>query len=370
MSATSLVFFLLGLVLLVVGAEALVRGASRLAAAVGVSPLVVGLTVVAFGTSAPELAVSISAAVSSPAGANIALGNVVGSNIFNVLFILGVSALVTPLVVSQQLVRRDVPLMIGASVVVWFLAADGRVGRLDGLLLVAGIIGYTTYAFVQGRNEGRAVVKEDAADFGRSVRASGGVGRNLLWVAAGLGMLVLGSRWLVQGAVALAQSLGVSDLVIGLTVVAAGTSLPEVATSVMAGLRGERDIAVGNVVGSNLFNLLCVLGGSAAVAPGGVMVSPVAIAFDLPVMTATAVACLPIFFTGHRISRWEGGVFLGYYIAYVSYLMLTATQADFLPTFRAALLGFVVPLTVLTLVVAAGRQWWKDPGDQDRPGAA
>lgn len=255
--------FLVGLGLLVLGAESLVRGASRLAASVGVSPLVIGLTVVAFGTSAPEMAVSIS---SSLAGhADVAVGNVVGSNIFNVLFILGVSALLVPLVVSQQLVRFDVPLMLGISVVLWLLSLDHRIGMVDGALLFGGIILYTWWAIRTSRRESRLVEQEYAAEFGERDRSLGRIAFDVFRVALGLALLVTGSNWFVDGAIEIAEAFGVSDLVIGLTLIAAGTSMPELATSVVAGLRGERDIAVGNIVG-NIFNILAVLGMSGLVA--------------------------------------------------------------------------------------------------------
>lgn len=355
MSLAAVAFFLLGLVLLTLGADWLVRGASRLGSAFGISPLVIGLTVVAFGTSAPELAVSLKSALGGQP--DLALGNVVGSNIFNVLFILGVSALITPLVVSQQLIRLDVPLMVGASVLVYLLALDGQVGRLEGACLAAGILAYTAFAVVKSRRETAEVRQEYDEALGAEVKAPGGTLRSLLLVAVGLGLLVLGARWLVEGAVTMARLLGVSELVIGLTVVAAGTSLPEVAASIVASLRGERDIAVGNVVGSNLFNLLAVLGCASAVSPEGVRVSSQALAFDLPVMVAVAVACLPIFFTGHRISRGEGALFLGYYCAYTALLILQAKGHWALPVLGIALMVFVLPLTAITLGISTWRAW-------------
>lgn len=342
-----------GFVLLVVGAEALVRGASRIAVGAGISPLVVGLTVVAFGTSAPELAVSVGASLSGQS--SLALGNVVGSNIFNVLLILGVAALVAPLRVSSQLVRLDVPLGIGAGVGVLLLALDGTIGWGDGLLLVGGILVYTAYLLRQIR--AGAVEAGGVSDDGGG-EGTGSFGQwivNLGFVLGGLVMLVFGARWLVEGAVAVARRLGVSELVIGLTLVAGGTSLPELATSVLAGLRGERDIAVGNVVGSNLFNLLAVLGGAALVAPGGVAVSGAVLWFDLPVMIAVAVACLPVFITGHTIARWEGGLFLGLYAAYTAYLILAAARHDALSSFSLVMAAFVLPLVAVTLAVTALR---------------
>ena len=351
-----LVRFVLGLLLLLFGAEALVRGASRLAAAAGVSALVIGLTVVAFGTSAPELAVSVGAVLSGNGGADVAVGNVVGSSIFNVLAILGLSAVIAPLVIDQQLVRVDVPLMILASALVFAMSRDGIIGRGEGLILFAGIVAYTGFAIRNGRREGLAVAAEYEAAFGQPARGGRAMAVNLGLLVLGLAMLLVGSRWLVEGAVSVARHLGISELVIGLTIISAGTSLPELATSAMASLRGERDIAAGNVIGSNLFNILCVLGATASVAPGGLAVSPAAVGFDIPVMLAAAVACLPIFFVGNKISRWNGWLFLGYYGAYAGFLFMRAAQHAALPRFSQVMLAFVLPLTVLAILLPVWRQ--------------
>jgi cation:H+ antiporter len=350
----AILLFVIGLGFLILGAEALVRGSSRLAAAIGISPLVIGLTVVAFGTSSPELAVSVKSALSGQP--NIALGNVVGSNIFNVLFILGVSALIAPLVVTQQLVRLDVPLMIALSFIVLILSLDKNLSRTDGIMLVAGLVIYVWFLIYQSRRETIAVQEEYAKEFGKEKRARGNAIKNAGMVLGGFVLLVLGSRWLVDSAVSFAKYLGVSELVIGLTIVAAGTSLPEVVTSVIAAIRGERDIAVGNVVGSNIFNIMGVLGFASIVAPTGIGVSTAVIGFDIPVMIAAALACLPIFFTGSVISRQEGALLLGYYVAYTLYLILAASHHDSLPGFSAVMLYFVIPLTAVTLIIVALRE--------------
>jgi cation:H+ antiporter len=360
MSFTILLLLAAGVALLTGGANLLVRGSSRLATLWGISPLVIGLTVVAFGTSAPEMAVSVESAYSGQT--DIALGNVVGSNTFNVLFILGLCAVILPLRVAQQLLWLDVPLMIGASVFLFLLAVDGSISRFDGIMLFSGIVLYTIFAVKQGHKESREVLSEYIGEFGpRQGRWIDSLPAHVVFVILGLAMLVLGARWFVNGAVQIARLIGVSELVIGLTVVAAGTSLPEVAASVVASLRGERDIAVGNVVGSNLFNILAVLGLSGIVASGGIAVAPAAITFDIPVMIAVALACAPIFFTGHKIARWEGGVFLLYYGAYTSYLLLNAAEHDSLPNFSAAMLQFAIPLTVLTLIIVYVRHAAKSP---------
>jgi len=346
MDAWTVVRLVGGLFLLVLGAEWLVRGASRLAARAGISPLVIGLTVVAFGTSAPELAVSLGAALRDEA--ELAAGNVIGSNIFNVLFILGAAAVITPLLVAQDLVRRDVPLVIGASVLCWLLAADGAIDRADGILLLLGLVSYTWWLVVEARRDG-AAPEFDAAELTHP--AAGSLWRNLLWVAFGLLLLVLGSQWLVDGAKQLARWLGIGEVVIGLTIVAAGTSLPELATSVLAAIRGQRDIAIGNVVGSNAFNLLGVLGSAAMVAPSGLPVSRSMLMLDLPLMTAAAVACLPLFAKGQRIPRWQGAIFLLAYVGYTVHLVLQATGHAAGEGYAHWMLRLVLPLAVSAMII-------------------
>jgi cation:H+ antiporter len=354
-AAGNALLIIAGLAGLVVGGELLVRGASRLAAALGLQPVVIGLTVVAFGTSAPELAVGIQAAFGGRP--DLIVGNVVGSNIYNVLLVLGLSALVAPLVVKQQLVRLDVPLMVGASVAMFVLALDGNIAPLEGLALFGLLLFYLVTVVRMSRREDPEVMAEYAREFGarpgRDLRAwlvNGGL------VGGGLVALVLGADWVVRGAVATAEALGISELVIGLTVVAIGTSLPELVTSIVAAIRGERDLAVGNIVGSNIFNIMCVLALTAYVAPGGVDISSAALALDLPFMVAVGIACLPIFFTGHVIARWEGALFVLYGIGYTSYLVLDATAHTALPLFNLVTIAFVVPLTVLTLVLVTWRE--------------
>ncbi|MFZ3041258.1 MAG: calcium/sodium antiporter [Thiobacillus sp.] len=341
--------FVLGLAALVVGAEAMVRGASRLAVSWGISPLVVGLTVVAFGTSAPEMAVSVGAALSGTS--DLAIGNVVGSNIANILLILGVSALVAPLLVHAQIIRQEVPVMIGATLLVVVMALDGGISRVEAGLLFALVMAYTVFLVVQSRRAS----KDDETEFAGEIPTSQW---DRHWsvqaalVLGGLALLVLGADWLVGAAVVFAKYFGVSDLVVGLTVVAIGTSMPEIATSLIAALRGQRDIAVGNVIGSNIFNLLAVLGAAGMASTGGLNVPEAARNFDLWVMLAVAFACLPILLTGREIARWEGVVFLGYYAAYLLYLVLAAQQHDSLPAYSGIMLSYVMPLTVVTLAVS------------------
>ncbi|HAC66207.1 MAG TPA: sodium:calcium antiporter [Cyanothece sp. UBA12306] len=338
---------LAGLVLLVIGAEMLVKGASNLAVSLGVSPLVIGLTIVAYGTSSPEMAVAIQSSFAGKAG--IALGNVIGSNIFNVLVILGLSALAMPLMVDQQLIRLDVPIMIGISCLTLFFGIDGLISRSDGIVLLLGGIIYTGFLIYQGSkqdNQNKEAGSESVIGLSKLQWVN-----NIGLILGGTGLLVLGSRWLVLSSISIARTIGVSELVIGLTIVAAGTSLPELATSIIATLKGERDIAVGNVIGSNIFNILAVLAISSIFAPNGIPVENAAIGFDLPVMIAIAIACLPIFFTGNIINRWEGFLFISYYIAYTTYLILRSTEHDSLPIFSNVMLLFVIPITVITLII-------------------
>ena len=339
--------FVLGLVVLVVGADVMVRGASRLAVSFGVSPLVVGLTVVAFGTSAPEMAVSVGSALAGTP--DLAIGNVVGSNIANVLLILGISALITPLLVDEQIIRQEIPIMIGASALLVVMALDGNIGLLESIVLFALVITYTVFLVIQSRRASKAVQDEFETGIPTSTWDSHWAVQIGL-IAAGLAMLVVGADWLVDAAVAFARAFGVSDLVIGLTVVAVGTSMPEIATSIVAAMRGQRDIAVGNVVGSNVFNILAVLGAAGIASGAGLPVSEAARNFDLWVMLAVAFACLPIMITGREIARWEGVVFLAYYAAYTAWLVLQAQQHASVPAFSGIMLGYVMPITVITIV--------------------
>ena len=359
-----IVWFFAGLGALVLGASLLVRGAGKLALSLGISPLVVGLTIVALGTSAPEIAVSVASVIDGKT--DMAVGNVVGSNIFNVLFILGVSALIVPLVVHRQLIRQEVPIMFGVSLLMALLVSDGRLQQFEAGLLLILLVAYTGFLVWQSRRESSAGLAmagdgqgEGHDEFADEIQPSAPgawdarLPVQLLLMAGGLGLLVLGSDWLVGAAVVFARALGVSEVVIGLTIVAAGTSMPEVATSVMAALKGERDIAVGNVVGSNIFNILGCLGISGLVAgSAGLGVAPSLLTFDVWVMVAVALACLPMFMTGGEIARWEGAVFAGYYVAYVAYLILAAQAHDALGAFSNVMFSFVVPLTLITLVVS------------------
>lgn len=350
---TTILLFLAGLITLILGADLLVRGASRLAAAFGVSPLVIGLTIVAIGTASPEIAVSLQAAAAGQG--DLTLGNVLGSNIFNILFILGVTAIVAPVVIAEQLIRKDVPIMLGISLLTLVLAIDGNLGWFDGVILLIGMISYIVFALRQSKEESKAVQAEYAQEFSpKEPHTVRNTITNIGFILVGLGLLVLGSNWLVESASQIAKSLGVSELVIGLTIVAAGTSLPEVATSVIAALKKESDIAVGNAVGSNIFNLLGVLGLGAVVAPGGIAVAERVLQFDLPVMLFVALVSLPIFYVDSRISRLDGGLLLSYYVIYVVYIIMRAAESPAISA-MSVFMSIFIPLTFSLLVIAAYR---------------
>ncbi|WP_298806417.1 calcium/sodium antiporter [uncultured Pseudokineococcus sp.] len=384
----------LGVALLVAGGELLVRGGGGLARAAGLSPLVVGLTVVAAATSAPELAVTLGAALDGSPG--LAVGNVVGSNIANVLLILGLSALVLPLLVGRQLLRVDVPVLLAVSALAWALALDGDVGRLDGALLLVLLVAYVARSVVVSRRADAAgqapapdstapdgAAPDGAAPDGAAPDGTGGGGRpegtsatrahgelharaaaprsrvlrDALLVVAGVALLVGGAQALVGAASTIAADLGVSDLVVGLTVVAVGTSLPELATSVVAVVRGERDMAIGNVVGSGVFNLGAVLGLTALVSPGGVPVEASARTVDLPVMVGAAAVLLLLGALAADVSRLDGALLLLGYAAYTTHLVLGATGGT--PPValdRVLLVGGALALLLVVAVEARRRR--------------
>lgn len=376
---------LVGIVLLVFGGELLVRGAATLAERFGMSPLVVGLTVVAFATSAPELAVTLGSVLKGQP--DLAVGNVVGSNIANVLLIVGVSAIILPLLVKVQLVRVDIPFMVALSILLFLLALDGGISTLDGIVLFVILVLYISIAIIIGKRTGHAHVDDvkptrgpgasistaSAGRVGQSVteesaptvdemmaealedvvEVEGAWWRDVLFVLGGVALLVVGANVLVEGATGIARGFGLSELIIGLTVVAIGTSLPELATAIVAVRRGQRDLAVGNVVGSNIFNIGAVMGLGAIFSPTGIPIPESAIALDLPLMIAAAFALLPIAFTASRIDRWEGALFFGLYIAYITYMVLAAGERPLLQGFTTVMVWFVAPLVLLTLLTTA-----------------
>jgi cation:H+ antiporter len=362
---------LLGLVLLVAGGELLVRGASGLATRIGMSSLVVGLTVVAFATSAPELAVTLGAVMGGEPG--LAVGNVVGSSIANVLMILGSSAIILPLLVKVQLVRIDIPFMAALSILFLLLAIDGGFSRVDGLILLVLLVLYIAVAIILSRRDGHvdelrgpgaSIATASAGRVGQTARTSGdtmteavedveargSIGRDVVLVLIGVVLLVVGANILVKGATGIATAFGVSDLIVGLTVVAIGTSLPELATSIVAVRRGQRDLAVGNVVGSNIFNIGAVAGMAAMISPTGLPVPESALALDIPLMIAASVVLLPLAFTGSVIARWEGGLLVALYVSYLLYTVLAAAERPILQGFTTVMLWFITPLVVLTVI--------------------
>ncbi|WP_223881073.1 calcium/sodium antiporter [Nesterenkonia ebinurensis] len=374
MTISSLFLLIGGFVLLVLGGEALVRGAASLGKTVGLSSLIIGLTVVAFATSAPELAVSVGAALTGSPG--LAVGNVVGSNIANILFVMGLTAIFGALLVKVQLIKADIPIMIGFSVLALVLALDGGFSVLDGILLFALLLVYLVGTIWFARRQKvrgidpqlgvEEVLNEGAGRLTAKLRATAlrSTTVDILLVGLGVAMLVLGAQFLVSSATSIASALGVSELIIGLTIVAIGTSLPELATSVIAAVRGERDMAVGNLVGSNIFNIGAVLGLTSMVAPNGVAVEAAAINFDLPVMIAVALVLLPLAFTGQAIARWEGFVMTAMYVAYVVYLILASADHQVLRPFSAAMLWFVLPITALWLAAMAGYELGRRRGEK------
>lgn len=316
-AATVLIQLVGGLLLLAAGAELLVRGAARLARSLGVSAMVVGLTVVAFGTSSPEMSVSVFAAMRGQA--DIAVGNAIGSNIFNLLAILGFTALLCPIAVQGAFVRREIPVMIVVCLLLPWVGADELVERREAGLLLALLLLYVLFAYWIARRESGPA----AESFEQGVpKPAGSTGVNLFLIVLGLAMLVGGSHFLVEGSVAIARRAGLSEAVIGLTLVAAGTSLPELAASAVAALRRQPDIALGNIIGSNVFNILAIVGLSGVLRP--LRVSPELLHFDVWVMLAASVLVWPMTLSGRRISRWEGLALFAGYVGYTGYVVLHA----------------------------------------------
>nr|WP_302475194.1 calcium/sodium antiporter [Pseudomonas koreensis] len=347
-----------GLILLIAGAELMVRAAVRLAARLHVRPLIIGLTVVAFGSSAPQMAVSLQAVQAHTP--DIAVSSVIGSSIFNILVTLGLSALIIPLRVSRQLVRLDIPLMIGASLLVFVLAWNEEIGRLDGMLLLGALALYLGLLLRQSRHSARPH-SEHSQDPQAPWFTS------LLMIIAGLGLLVFAGHLLLGAAVVVATDLGFSERVIGLTVVAVGTSLPELATSLIAALRGQRDIAVANVIGANLFNLLGVLGVTALIAPTPLSVSPNALDFDLPVMLGVAALCLPVFYSGYRVTRAEGLLLLGLYLAYGLHVVSFTTGMPLAGKLERLMLFYILPTLLAFLLFTSVRAWRRQHHKRDVP---
>lgn len=344
----TVLYFLIGLCLLIYGADVLVTSSSKIAASFKISPLVVGLTVVAFGTSAPELAVSVQASLSGQD--NIVIGNVVGSNIFNVLFILGLTALITPLLVARQLIKLEVPLLIVISSLLYILCLDGNLSQIEGIILFLGLVSYTVFIIYQSKKENLMSEEPEVSSVGSSSLHFWI--KNTILVILGLAMLVYGSDLLIESVVKIARYFEISEEVIGLTVVAAGTSMPELVTSLLAAFKGKVDMAVGNILGSNVFNILGVAGLASAINKNGCKISPSIESFDIPVMIAVSILCLPIFLTERTISRFEGTVLFCFYGAYTTYLVLSSRGGgESLVKFNSIMLYGVIPLVVCFFIV-------------------
>ncbi|APG26857.1 hypothetical protein A7E78_02780 [Syntrophotalea acetylenivorans] len=305
-------FFLLGLAILYVGAETMVNSSSRLAASYGIRPLIIGMTVVAFGTSMPEMMVSLLA--SFKGSTDIAAGNIVGSNVANIGLILGFTALIAPLLVPRSLLRREVPFMIGASLLLFVLVLDGYLGFYDGALLFALLLVFLGYCLRTARKMG------DDAGQGSSMMASRSRPRDLFLVLIGIAGLGIGAEMMVRSAVILARAFGISELVIGISVVAIGTSLPELAASGLSALKGHADLSIGNVLGSNIFNILFVLGICPMIRP--MAVDPSLLQLQLPVMLVFSIGLIPLLGHRYKICRWKGLLLLGGYLAFIIGLFL------------------------------------------------
>ena len=328
------IIFLGGLVVIVLGAEMVLRGASRIAGLLGVRPIVIGLTVVSVGTSTPELAVGIAAAAEGRGA--MAVGNIAGTNIFNILFILGLSALVRPLPLHLLSIKLDVPVMVATAVVLLLMAWDGVLSRTEGLLLMAAAVAYTVALVRLSRRESAATRREFAEEYGASghmqspgsalSRSVVGPGTwNTLLLVAGIALTVLGAELLVSSAAGIARTYGVSDAFIGLTILAIGTSAPELATTLVATIKNERDVAIGNLIGSSIYNVLVILGLTCAIMPGGVDVSRDVLWIDLPLAALVAIACMPVFKSQQLVSRREGALFVSAYLVYLGSLLILRT---------------------------------------------
>ncbi|MCJ7555038.1 MAG: calcium/sodium antiporter [Ignavibacteriaceae bacterium] len=309
-----ILFIIGGLIMLFIGAEGLIRGSSSLALRVGITPLVVGLTVVAFGTSSPELVVCLKAALEG--NGDISLGNVIGSNIANIALVLGTAALIRPMKVQAQVVRREIPIMIVVSLLLVLFLINNEINRIEGIIFFIGILIYTVISVYFSRKEKSKELKnkftEGIAKKPLNIRLA------IFFVIAGLVLLIFGANLFVEGAVAIAKNFGISQAVIGLTVVALGTSLPELVTAAVASIKNEADIAIGNVIGSNVYNILLILGITAIIIPvSGSGITMV----DLGVMIITAVIILPLSRTGFILNRWEGALLLAGYVIYIYYLL-------------------------------------------------
>ncbi|CRZ13362.1 calcium/sodium antiporter [Mycolicibacterium neworleansense] len=319
-------WFVVGLIALAIGAEVMVRGGAQLAARLGISPILIGLTVVSIGTSLPELAVGVTAATEG--SGELAVGNIAGTNVVNILFILGLSALIRPLAIEQRTLRFDLPVMAGAAVLLWVLALNGVLSRVDGVILVCGAIVYTLVLIRMSHRESRAVKAEYIQAYAEGPakepkHVGESVFRHIAMTVTGIVVVIVGAEWLVDGAVGIARGFGVSDALIGLTIVAIGTSAPELVTTIVSTVRGERDIAVGNLLGSSVYNILLILGITCLVPADGLALSHNLVWIDIPLMVVAGLVCIPVFITGRRVHRAEGAAMVAAYLGYLTFLLTT-----------------------------------------------
>lgn len=344
------IWFVLGLIALIGGAEILVKAVTRLASAIGISKLIIGLTVVAFGTSAPELAISIQAGVNGQT--DLMLGNIIGSNISNTLLILGLVALFIPLKVNKWLIKSDLPIMIGITVIVFLFSLNGMITFWECLTLSGLLLIYLLYLARQGNPGSDETITKPK-------RKPGSLLLYLLLCVLGFTLLITGAQWMIDSAIIFAEMIGVSELIIGLTVVAIGTSLPEIVVVLIAAIKKERDIAIGSVIGSNILNLLAVLGVSGLFIEGAIPVQDVLTRFDIPLLILISILCIPLFYTGYRISRWEGGILLFFYGSYLYYLYLSGIAHPFLEPFTYWMTHWIIPILLLVIIIVTIFEWKK-----------
>ncbi|MGA0163702.1 MAG: calcium/sodium antiporter [Bdellovibrionota bacterium] len=351
MLLTSIGEIVLGLVILSFGADWLVRASVKISGLLSIPTVIIGLTIVSFGTSAPELAVSAISALSNQS--DLAIGNVLGSNIFNILVIIGLSAAIRPMQVHLNLIRIDTPILVALSFLLFLICWGLEISRFAGFILVGLLAAYILLQlFLVKREKKSAKIDEELQEIVKETQIKGDKTKAFLMYSGlflvGLGLLILGSRWFVSGSVDLARWLGWSELIIGLTLVAVGTSIPEIAASVAAALRGHHDIAIANAIGSNVFNILCVLGITSIIQP--LSVAPEALVFDFPVMISVALICWPIFLQGRKVERYEGFLLLLFYLGYMSLLYLRAIGTIELSTYTDTLLYWIIPLASILFV--------------------
>jgi cation:H+ antiporter len=321
----AIIWIVLGLAALVAGAELIVRGGTRVAAYLRIPPIIIGLTIVSVGTSVPELAVGIEAA--HRGNGALAVGNIAGTNVVNLLLILGVSALLRPLALTMQTLRIDLPVMGFAAVGFLAMCWDGELSRLEGIAMVSAGVAYTLLIIYLARRESSDAKQEFASEFTvkSTLQPAAMLALSVAMLLVGIAIVVVGSDWLVDGASTLARAMGVSEALIGLTIVAIGTSSPELVTTIIGTLRNDRDVAVGNLLGSSIYNILAILGITCLVPAQGLAVERELIHIDIPFMVGATLACIPVFLSGRRVTRTEGGVFVAAYLAYITYLVTIRT---------------------------------------------